>query len=423
MPCGSRPGNPKRPGPARHRSGAAPPCPRAPMLARLPPDGSNAAVRILHIFGDHKWTGPAEPTVNLCVALRERGHEVWLASRKAGPGEIAALDDRARQRGLEPLHLFALNKYLNFRDNLADTRKIRKFVEHSQVDVVHVHASHDHVLGGWASRRAKTPPVIVRSYHRGTAYEPGFGSKILMKLYVDGWITCTPAGLREDIENFRLPPERTLCVEGAVDLEKFDPSRARPARAELGLPGDAIVAGIVARMQRHRRFGELMQAMKIAGAQVSALRLLAVGRGTHRDAVAVEPAKKLGIQDRVVFAGYRGADFVDVLGAIDFKVFLVPGSDGSCRAVREAMAMGKPVIAARRGLLPELVRDGETGLIVDDTPENLAAAMVRLATDPDLRARLGRAAREDALRRFSPATQAAAIDAFYTRVVALGPRR
>lgn len=380
-------------------------------------------MRILHLFGDHKWTGPAEPTVNLCIALKERGHEVWFASRKAGPGEVAALDDRAKQRGLEPLHLFALNKWLNFRDNWSDQKKLRKFIEEAKVEVVHVHGSHDHLLGGWAARRAKNRPVVIRTYHKGTAYEPGLGAKVLMKLYVDGWISYTPAGLKEDVANYGLAPERTLAVEGAVDLERFDPLRAHPAREALGLPADAVVGGIVARMQRHRRFPELMEAVKSACERVPNFRLVAVGRGTHKEKVAVEPAKKLGIADKVIFAGYRAADFVDVLASIDFKIFLVPGSDGSCRAVREAMALGKPVIAARRGLLPELVKDGETGLIVDDTPGNLAGAIVRMATDAKLRERLGKAARLDAVARFSPRVQAGAIEDFYRRVVALGPSR
>ncbi len=380
-------------------------------------------MRILHLLGDHKWTGPAEPTVNLCLALRERGHEVWFASRKAGPGEVAALDDRAKQRGLEPLHLFALNKWLNLRDNWSDVRKLRKFVEESKVEVVHVHGSHDHLLGGWAARRAKNKPVVIRTYHKGTAYAPGLGSKVLMRLYVDGWISYTPAGLKEDVANYALPPERTLAVEGAVDLERFDPAKAHSAREALGLPADAVVGGIVARMQRHRRFPELMKAVKIACDRVPNFRLVAVGRGTNKEAVAVEPATKLGIADKVVFAGYRAADFVDVLASIDFKIFLVPGSDGSCRAVREAMALGKPVIAARRGLLPELVAHEKTGLVVDDTPENLAEAIVRMATDAKQRERMGRAARLEAVARFSPKVQAGAIEEFYGRVVRMGPRK
>ncbi|KAF0244409.1 MAG: hypothetical protein FD180_2530 [Planctomycetota bacterium] len=380
-------------------------------------------MRILHLFGDHKWTGPAEPTVNLCLALRERGHEVWFASRKAGHGEVAALDDKAKQRGLEPLHLFALNKWLNLRDNWSDVRKLRKFIEDSRVEVVHAHASHDHMLAGWAARRAKNKPVVIRTYHKGTGYEPGLGAKVLMKLYVDGWISYTPAGIREDIANYGLPPERTLFVEGAVDLERFDPSKARKVRETLGLPSDAVVAGIVARMQRHRRFGTLMEAVKMACGKVPSLRLLAIGRGTHKEKVAVGPAKKLGIADRVVFAGYRAEDYVNVLASIDFKVFLVPGSDGSCRAVREAMAMGKPVVAARRGLLPELVTHEKTGLLVDDSPENLAAAIVRMSTETRLRERLGQAARMDAVARFSPKVQAEAIEEFYGRILKLGPRR
>ncbi|MCE9582982.1 MAG: glycosyltransferase family 4 protein [Planctomycetes bacterium] len=380
-------------------------------------------MRILHLFGDHKWTGPAEPTVNLCLALRERGHEVWFASRKAGPGQVAALDDRARQRGLEPLHLFALTKWMNFRDNWSDQRKIRKYIEEAKVDVVHVHGSHDHLLGGWAARRAKNKPVVIRTYHKGTAYAPGLGAKVLMKLYVDGWISYTPAGLREDIANYGLPANRTLAVEGAVDLDRFDPRKAHAVREALGLPADAVVAGIVARMQRHRRFPVLMEAMKLAAGRAPNLRLLAVGRGTHKESVAVEPAKQFGVSDRVVFAGYRAADYVDTLASIDFKVFLVPGSDGSCRAVREAMALGKPVIAAKRGLLPELVAHEKTGLVIEDTPQNLADAMVRMAGDARLRERLGKAARLDAVSRFGPRVQAAAIEDFYKRIVAMGPRR
>ena len=94
------------------------------------------------------------------------------------------------------------------------------------------------------------------------------------------------------------------------------------------------------------------------------------------------------------------------LAAMDMKVFLVPGTDGSCRAVREAMAMGVPVIAARRGVLPAIVSHDRSGILIDHTPERLAAALVRLAKDPGLRQRLGAAARSTAVERFSLPQQA-----------------
>ncbi|MFO0982690.1 MAG: glycosyltransferase [Planctomycetota bacterium] len=96
----------------------------------------------------------------------------------------------------------------------------------------------------------------------------------------------------------------------------------------------------------------------------------------------------------------------------------MPGSDGSCRAVREELACRLPVIAAPVDPLPELVEDGVRGLIVAVQPDALAQAMVQLAHDPPLRARLGAEARRHAAEHFSLPAQAAAVEAFYGAVAA-----
>jgi glycosyltransferase involved in cell wall biosynthesis len=71
-------------------------------------------------------------------------------------------------------------------------------------------------------------------------------------------------------------------------------------------------------------------------------------------------------------------------------------------AIASRTAMGKVPIVSRRGFLPELVRDGETGLVIDETPEAVAGAIARLAKNPELRLALGLRARQDAVERFSP---------------------
>jgi len=111
---------------------------------------------------------------------------------------------------------------------------------------------------------------------------------------------------------------------------------------------------------------------------------------------------------------------VGTLAAFDAKVFLVPGSDGTCRAVREALALGVPVIASRAGILPELVRHEQTGLLLDagePTAEGLAAAILRVVNDAAMRARLAKAARADAVERFSFARFAARVEAVYRDVL------
>lgn len=176
-------------------------------------------------------------------------------------------------------------------------------------------------------------------------------------------------------------------------------------------------------MQTHRRFEVLLEAVRRAVAEAPRLRLVVIGRGTNQETVAREPARRLGLGEVVRFPGYLdGDDYVAALAGLDAKIFLVPGSDGSCRAVREALAMGKPVVAARRGMLVEIVRDGETGLLVDDEPEALARALARLAGDGEARRRMGEAAGREARERFSIAAVAAEVVRIYGATLAR-PRR
>ena len=170
---------------------------------------------------------------------------------------------------------------------------------------------------------------------------------------------------------------------------------------ELGIkPGDVVV-GIVARLQRHRRYEVFLEAMKLLSENHPNIKAIIVGRGTYAEEVAYRPVREMGLEKTVILAGYRKDDYMDVLALFDMKVFLVPGSDGSCRAARELMAMGTPVIAANRGMLPEIVHDGVMGLLINDTPENLARAIGRLAEDSVLREKMGMNSRQSAISSFS----------------------
>jgi glycosyltransferase involved in cell wall biosynthesis len=164
-------------------------------------------------------------------------------------------------------------------------------------------------------------------------------------------------------------------------------------------------------MQRHRRFDVLLEGVKRA--RVPGLRVIVVGRGTNMNEVAVEPARRLGLESVVTFTGYLGKDYLGTVSAFDALLFLVPGSDGTCRALREAMAMGKPVIGARRGMIPELVDDGRTGLVIDDAGENIARAIERLAASRDERVAMGKAGRAKAVASFDIRRQADAVIAAY----------
>ncbi len=352
-------------------------------------------MRVLHLFGDWKWTGPSEPTLELCLELRALGVEADLACPPAPPAAENSLPQRAIERGLAPVHDFGLERSLWPHKNLSDILKIAEACR--RYDILHVHSSHDHIVGGLGARKSRHAK-IVRTNHKAipTPWNPA--TCALYRRLTDGYVTCSQAALEADARRFGL---RGWKIDPGMRLDRFTPRES---------PHDGFVVGVVARMQRHRRFDVLLQGVKLA--RVPDLRVIVVGRGTHMNEVAVEPARRLGLSN-VTFTGYLGGGYLDTLAGFDALLFLVPGSDGTCRAIREAMCMEKAVIGARRGMIPEIVDDGVTGIVIDDTPENIAGAIERLASDRDLCRRMGRAGRRKALRLYDVRRHAAAIRSIY----------
>lgn len=358
-------------------------------------------MRVLHLFGDWKWTGPAEPTLDLCLELRALGVDLDLACPEAPPDAApGSLPARARERGLIPLHPARLERSLSLFKNLRDAKAVAEVSR--PYDIVHVHFSHDHAVGGRGARKAGRPR-IVRTNHKAVPTPKNPATWYLYKKLTDGYLTFSQEALESDVRRFGL---RGWKVDPGMRLERFQPRDA---------PHDGFVVGVVARMQRHRRFDVLLQGVKLA--RVPDLRVIVIGRGTHMSEVAVEPARKLGLAN-LTFTGHLGDAFLDTVATFDALLFLVPGSDGTCRAIREAMAMGKAVIGARRGMIPEIVDDGKTGLVIDDTPENIARAIEKLAADRALCLEMGRQGREKALRLYDIRRHAETVLAAYRELLA-----
>jgi glycosyltransferase involved in cell wall biosynthesis len=171
--------------------------------------------------------------------------------------------------------------------------------------------------------------------------------------------------------------------------------------------------------RRYEDFFEAIRRMVDAGRDAHAI---VVGRGTNQERVGWQPVQKLGLTGRVHFPGYIGGEnYVGMVKAFSAKVFLVPGSDGTCRAVREAMAMGRPAVVANRGMLPEIVDDGVTGMVFDGSADGLFNALMHLSGDRSRAVEMGRAARRKAVGTFSLEVQAGMVSRIYEDV--LGDRR
>ncbi|MFG0319035.1 MAG: glycosyltransferase, partial [Planctomycetota bacterium JB042] len=141
------------------------------------------------------------------------------------------------------------------------------------------------------------------------------------------------------------------------------------------------------------------------------------------DPIVREPLARLGLVDRVRLAGYReGVEYDAVLSALDAGFFLVPGSDGSCRAARELVACGLPLIVSRRAPLPEIVADGVSGYVVDERVDALADAWLALVRSATVRREMASEARRRARREFSLDEQVVRVERAYEAVLSLGRR-
>ena len=372
-------------------------------------------MKVLHLFSNYRMTGPAEPALNLCLMLQRRGWDVLLACHKPPKWIGDDLTAVAESLGIKTHRGFNLTKHFRLFDNISDVARLGGFFDSEKIDLLHVHMTNDHLVGGWAARRCKRPVKVFRSSYEGGGMQSSLRNRLLLGRLTDALIVHSKMAAEADARRFGFDPQKIFVCDGAVDTHRFNPDRnLPPMRPKLGLTDDDFVIGIVARIQLRRKFDDLLAAVKLAGCKVPNLKLMIVGRGTKMQEAVVEPTQRMGLADRVIFAGYhRGDDYVRVLEAMDVKIFLVPGTDGSCRAVREAMAVGRPVIAADRGMLPEIVEDGVTGLIVDGSAGQLADAIIRLAGDTELRRSMAQAALQTARSRFTLEHQAEQIEAVY----------
>ncbi len=371
-------------------------------------------MKILHLYSNWKWTGPAEHALQLAYRLSLKGHKVIFAYGRPPEEDLKSIRHKTKTLDIETVEL-RLKKHLNFIANLRDLWELSNILKNFKPDILHTHLTNDHLLGGTAVKLFSPSTKVIRTSYDGGGPKPSLRNKFLLGYLTSGLIAISEKGKGCAVRNFTLPVERVWKVEVGVDTLRFDPqSRSRSLRNQLGIGPSEVVVGIVARIQRHRRFDVLLDAFKQASNQLANLRAIIVGRGTNMVPVAVEPARELGLNGKVLFPGYKeGEEYVDTLASMDIKVFLVPGTDGACRAVREAMAMGLPIIVANRGMLPEIVKDGETGFVVEDTPENLSNAIIKLATDETLRKKMGQAARKWAVEKFSLDLEAEQVEDIY----------
>jgi len=353
--------------------------------------------------------------VSLLTLLETRDRSFYRRVVVCPPGDdeyvarLDALGVRTHVAGTHP-------RIWRLRDIVAAARATAALVRRENVKLIHVQALVAALAAVYAKKRH--PALRVVLHERGLKYRAH--SRLLFRRVcrgIDRVIATTEFGRRQLIA-YGVAAEKIVVIPNGTDFHRLPALRTREeVRRTLGVAPDARVIGLVANMVRVKRqelFLEVVARLpNVIGVIVGGVMPILDGEAYEREVRA--RADALGIADRIVFTGPRD-DVPELMRAMD--VLLCTSSHESFgRVLIEAMAVGTPVVATRAGAIPDVVTDGETGLLASDDPADIAEAVRRLLDDPRLGSRLAAAALEDVRLRFDTIAVTRCIEDLYRELL------
>jgi glycosyltransferase involved in cell wall biosynthesis len=208
---------------------------------------------------------------------------------------------------------------------------------------------------------------------------------------------------------------RIKVIRNGIVVHEIPPAQESTIREEFQIPADAPLVATICRLSPVKAVGDFLRAAAMVSKEHPSARFLVIGDGEERAALT-EHTRELGIQDRVVFTGFR-TDMAQILPQLSVSV-LASLSEGLSNTLLESMASGVPVVATRVGGNSEIVTDGTTGLLVPSrSPEALKEAICRLLSDARLVIRMGSSAKERIQRHFSVESAVRQTEELYKNLV------
>jgi len=325
------------------------------------------------------WRGGERQALGLTEGLHRKGMPVVLV---APPG--APLLQRAEAVGIDIFPLDYKGEW-----DLLSAWKLSRFLRNRKAALVHAHDGHAVMLAGLAGRLSGTPAVCTRRVD--FAIRGAWKYRWWMKRVI-----CISSAIRQICAQGGIPAERMPVVFSGIDVDavKNAPGDSGQIRATFGEDAKherRLIVLNVASLTDHKGQTYLIDAMPKVLKQVPNALFLIAGDGELEQPLKAQ-AKELALDEDVLqFTGFR-QDVLSLLKSCDLFV-MSSHLEGLCTSVMDAMAAGKAVVATRAGGLPEVVHEGETGLLVPvRDPDALAEAMINLLKDKKLRERFGRSA-------------------------------
>lgn len=377
-------------------------------------------IRLLEVRNTYKWGGGPDKTILLSAEQHDKSRVTVIVAyiRDIRDREFQ-ITEKARAKGLNFYEIEERGKF-----DPRVLRALRDIVVKHNINLIH---SHDYksdlfayIVGRWMCphpvRLLSTAHAWVLLGLKGELYRR-IDLNIMRRL--DHLIAVSHATKAEMVSG-GVPAERITVIHNAIDTDAWAPKQGTNSfRAELQLNGAFPVIGYVGRINQEKDLDTWLRAAAMVAKKYPAAKFVLVGdgRGDDTQSRLEQLAKTLGIEQSLIFPGYR-SNLQSVYAAFD--IFMLSSRrEGLPNCILEAMAMGLPVVTTDVAGAKELVKDQETGYVLSQGDvQGLGEALLKLVDNSSLRGRLRQAGRERIEKEFSFASRLRRIEDLYDSLLA-----
>ena len=342
----------------------------------------------LHIDTARTWRGGQNQVLVTVLGLRSIGHRAML---------VAHPDGELRARAEEGLELLPLAPRTEM--DLSAAWRLSRAIKQLRPDIVHAHDPHGVAVAALALSMSTDPvkPPLIAS--RRVDFRMRGNSLSRWKYRQVDCFICASEAIRQIVLADGIEAQRAATVHEGIDLGRVFAARPAAIREELWLPHGAPIVGNVAALVPHKGHKHLIEAAALVVRHVPDARFIIAGEGELHGSLEHQ-IRHLHLDKHVLLLGFR-PDVLSLHKAFD--VFVMSSvTEGLGTSILDAMASSRPVVATSAGGIPEIVQDGETGILVPPRDhEAMADAIVRLLKDEALRRQMGAAGLSLASARFS----------------------
>jgi len=369
-------------------------------------------IKVIHVVTRFDKGGSAENTFLTVIGLDKQKYDVLLVKGMSVESAMGEEERKAVGHSLSRAERAGV-RISTVPDLVRDIRPVKDWrafwallniFRRERPHIVHTHTSKAGFLGRWAARLSKVP-LIVHTPHGHVFW--GYFNRPTSLFYalLERWtaritdriVVLTEQEKKDHLSFCIAPEDKFEVVHSGVGLDNFRSVCRDPiqTKEDLGIPSRAAVIGTVGRLTPIKGHRFLIDAARGVLAEHPDTVFILIGDGESAEALR-SLATRLGVSGNIRFLGWR-PDVAEIISVVD--IFVFPSlNEGMGRAVVEAMALGKPVVASRVGGIIDIVRDGENGLLVPPADsDELAAAIKSLLSDPAERERLGLEGKRQAL--------------------------